>query len=184
VFFNEGWVDYDDRQNYLLDADLGVSTHFLHVETTFSFRTRILDYLWAGMPIVATGGDSFGRLIAAEGLGITVDEQDVPALAAAIDKVLYDADFNAECRRNVARVRAQFTWEQTLHPLVEFCRNARRAADATDGTALATARKVAPVSGGIVARNFTYARARYRDGGLRPLMRHGLAKARRLLFRR
>ena len=24
VFFNDGWVDYDDRQNYLLDADVGV----------------------------------------------------------------------------------------------------------------------------------------------------------------
>ena len=182
VFFNEGWVDYEDRQNYLLDADLGVSTHFLHVETTFSFRTRILDYLWAGMPIVATGGDSFGRLIHSEGLGITVDEQDVAGLAAAIDKVLYDADFNAVCRANVARLRAQFTWEQTLAPLVEFCRNARRAADATDGTALAAAPKP-QVPTGIVARNLTYAKARYRDGGLLRMMRHGLAKARRLVLR-
>jgi hypothetical protein len=54
IFFNEAWVDYEDRANYLLDADVGVSTHFLHVETTFSFRTRTLDYLWAGLPIVAT----------------------------------------------------------------------------------------------------------------------------------
>ena len=33
VFFNEGWVEYADRQNYLLEADIGVSTHFDHVET-------------------------------------------------------------------------------------------------------------------------------------------------------
>src|SRR4029077_10583123 len=46
VFFNEKWVPYAERQNYLLDADVGVSTHFEHIETTFSFRTRILDYLW------------------------------------------------------------------------------------------------------------------------------------------
>jgi hypothetical protein len=38
-----------------------VSTHYEHVETTFAFRTRILDYLWAGLPVVATGGDAFGR---------------------------------------------------------------------------------------------------------------------------
>ena len=61
VFFNEGWVDYDDRQNYLLDADVGVSTHLDHVETAFSFRTRILDYLWASLPTVATAGDSFAE---------------------------------------------------------------------------------------------------------------------------
>ncbi len=63
VFFNEGWVEYDDRQNFLLEADVGVSTHLDHVETEFSFRTRILDYFWAGLPVVATGGDSLAELI-------------------------------------------------------------------------------------------------------------------------
>src|SRR5664280_3299763 len=45
---------YTERSDHLLDADVGVSTHFDHVETEFSFRTRILDYLWTGLPIVAT----------------------------------------------------------------------------------------------------------------------------------
>ena len=90
VFFNDGWVAYDDRQNYLLDADVGVSTHFEHVETTFSFRTRILDYLWAGLPVVATSGDSFGTLIAAEGLGGAVDERDVDGLTRTLTALLYD----------------------------------------------------------------------------------------------
>ena len=62
MFFNEGWVDYDDRQNYLLESDIGVSTHLDHIETAFSFRTRILDYLWASLPIVATAGDSFADI--------------------------------------------------------------------------------------------------------------------------
>ncbi len=72
VFFNEGWVEYEDRQNYLLESDVGVSTHLDHVETEFSFRTRILDYLWAGLPVVATGGDSFAELIDERGVGRTV----------------------------------------------------------------------------------------------------------------
>ncbi len=32
----------------LLDADVGVSTHLHHIETEFSYRTRILDYLGRG----------------------------------------------------------------------------------------------------------------------------------------
>ena len=67
VFFNEGWVPYDDRQNYLLDADVGVSTHFEHIETTFSFRTRILDYLWAPLPIVTTRATRSATWSAASG---------------------------------------------------------------------------------------------------------------------
>ena len=63
VFFNEDWVEYDDRQNYLLESDVGVSTHLDHVETAFSFRTRILDYLWAGLPVVSTAGDALADII-------------------------------------------------------------------------------------------------------------------------
>jgi GT2 family glycosyltransferase/glycosyltransferase involved in cell wall biosynthesis len=129
VFFNDEWVDIDDRQNYLLDADLGVSTHFEHVETTFAFRTRMLDYLWAGLPIVATGGDTFGDLITAEGLGVTVPEQDVDALAEALERTLYDDEFAASCRAAVDRVRDDYTWETALRPLLEFCRSPRRAPD-------------------------------------------------------
>ncbi|MCU1406735.1 MAG: glycosyl transferase [Glaciihabitans sp.] len=129
VFFNDGWVDYDERQNYLLEADLGVSTHFQHVETTFSFRTRILDYLWSGLPIVTTGGDSFGDLVGAEKLGAVVPERDVDALVNALTTYLYDDEAVAAARENVARVRQQFFWEKALEPLVEFCRNPQRAAD-------------------------------------------------------
>ncbi|MDQ1396322.1 MAG: hypothetical protein QOG64_1581, partial [Acidimicrobiaceae bacterium] len=77
VFFNEGWVEYTERQNYLLEADIGVSTHLHHVETAFSFRTRILDYIWAALPIVATAGDALAELIERETLGITVPAEDV-----------------------------------------------------------------------------------------------------------
>jgi GT2 family glycosyltransferase/glycosyltransferase involved in cell wall biosynthesis len=129
VFFNEAWVPYEERQNYLLEADIGVSTHFQHVETTFSFRTRILDYLWAGLPIVSTRGDSFGDLVEREGLGVAVPERDQEALADALELLLYDAAAGARAKANVATIREQFTWERALQPLLEFCRNPVSAAD-------------------------------------------------------
>lgn len=129
VFFSDEWVDIDDRQNYLLDADVGVSTHFEHVETTFAFRTRILDYLWARLPIVATEGDTFGDLVESEGLGLSVAERDVDALADALERTLYDDEFAGRCRAAVDRVRERYTWQTALQPLLEFCRAPRRAPD-------------------------------------------------------
>ncbi len=129
VFFNDDWVDFSDRQNYLLDASVGVSTHMAHVETTFAFRTRILDYLWANLPMVVTEGDSFAELVAAEGLGVVVPAGDVEALEAAIEKALFDEEFVATTRANVARVRESFYWERTLAPLVDFVATASHAAD-------------------------------------------------------
>jgi len=129
VFFNEQWVALDDRANYLLEADAGVSTHYDHIETTFSFRTRILDYMWANLPIVTTRGDSFGDLVGAEGMGVAVPERDVEALADALELVLYDTEAAAAARESVARVREDFTWEKALAPLVEFCRDPHVAPD-------------------------------------------------------
>lgn len=132
VFFNEEWVQYDDRQNYLTEADAGVSTHMSHLETTFSFRTRILDYLWAGLPMVVTEGDSFAELVEEEALGLVVPAQDVTALALALERVLYDDDFAAAARRNVERVREDFAWEKSLAPLEAFVRSPHRAIDHAD----------------------------------------------------
>ncbi|WP_043721932.1 glycosyltransferase [Kutzneria sp. 744] len=129
VFFNEQWVPYADRQNWLLDGDCGVTTHFEHVETTFAFRTRVLDYLWAGLPIVTTDGDSFADLIRRERLGVVVSPEDPGELSEALERVLYDEEFADGCRERIAVVRERYTWDVVLAPLVEFCRAPRPAAD-------------------------------------------------------
>lgn len=129
VFFNSDWVPYNERADVLMDADVGVSTHFEHVETAFSFRTRILDYLWTGLPIVATTGDSFGNVLDAEGLGRGVPPQDVDALESALEEMLYDEEAAASARERVARYAEQFRWATVLEPLVRFCADPHRARD-------------------------------------------------------
>ncbi len=129
VFFNREWVAFDDRHNYLLDADAGVSTHYEHIETAFSFRTRILDYLWARLPMVTTRGDGFADLIDASPLGITVPERDVDALAEAIIGVLYDDEVRERVAGAIDEVRDSFAWNHALEPLTAFCAAPRFAPD-------------------------------------------------------
>lgn len=134
VFFNDGWVPYQERADYLLDADVGVSTHFDHLETAFSFRTRILDYLWTALPIVSTEGDTFARLIEEEHLGFTVPPENVDALANALETLLYD---DAARQRAVACVEAvaeRMRWASVLVPLTDFCSRPRRAPDLKEKT--------------------------------------------------
>ncbi|MDQ4068699.1 MAG: glycosyltransferase family 4 protein, partial [Actinomycetota bacterium] len=129
AFFNEGWVEYEDRQNYLLDADIGVSTHLDHVETAFSFRTRVLDYFWASLPTVATAGDAMAALIESRQLGLTVPAGDVDGLEAALARLLDD---EPQCTAMGDRARAvatELSWPRVLAPLIEFCRAPQRAPD-------------------------------------------------------
>jgi glycosyltransferase involved in cell wall biosynthesis len=181
VFFNDGWVDYTDRFNYLADADVGVSTHFEHLETTFSFRTRILDYLWAGLPIVATRGDYFGDLVDSDGLGVAVDAGDVEAIAQGLERCLYDPEFAGSCRIAVEKVRPRFEWVETLRPLVEFCRAPHRAydADVADGGAVVRAPRFVGVR-----KDLALAREHLADGGVRTLSRRVLSRVRHTVKRR
>jgi len=128
VFFNERWIDYADRADYLLDADCGVSTHPDHVETQFAFRTRLLDCVWAGLPVICTRGDTLADMIAARGMGITVPPESPEALAEAI-VALADGDRRARAAEALRAVAPEFHWSRVVEPLVRFCANPRLAAD-------------------------------------------------------
>ncbi|MCU4185560.1 glycosyltransferase family 4 protein [Acidiferrimicrobium sp. IK] len=127
VFFNEGWVPYEQRASYLLDADVGVSTHLDHIEARFSFRTRVLDYLWAGLPMVLTGGDVLADLVAGEGLGQAVAPGDVDGIRSALRSVLASPD-RPDAER-FAAVAERFRWDRVAAPLAAFCADPRPAPD-------------------------------------------------------
>ena len=182
VFFNEGWVPYEDRQNHLLDADVGVTTHLDHVETEFSFRTRVLDYFWTSLPVVTTAGDPLAALVESRGLGLTVPAEDVDALEEALHRILTDEQFIAECRKNVDEIAEEFRWSRVLKPLAEFCRRAERA---PDSFALQPPMRESTASGLVhslnatVERKLLAARAARREGGYTLLIRRSLGWVKR-----
>lgn len=130
VFFND-WVPYVDRWRYLAEADLGLSTHRDHLETHLSFRTRMLDYFWAGVPIVCTHGDVFASLVADRGLGRVVPPEDPEALASAIERLLADPAERARCHERLLAIAEEFRWRRVVAPLVRYCDAPHFAADRT-----------------------------------------------------
>ena len=117
VFFNEGWVPYKQRQNFLLDANVGISTHYDHLETRFSFRTRILDYIWASLPIIATRGDSFAEIIEENNLGIIVDYDSQESLTNAFSYLYKNKEDYARIQKNMQKISLEFHWENCIKPI-------------------------------------------------------------------
>jgi hypothetical protein len=150
VFFNE-WTPYADRQNFLLEADAGVSLHFDHLETKFSFRTRILDCIWAALPVLTTGGDALGDLIEHEGLGLTLAAGDEAGAQEAILRLVEDAVFRDSCRDNLSRVAPRFHWERVTAPLARFCADPYCTRNA-GGPAVAASARLRPVVARILER--------------------------------
>jgi glycosyltransferase involved in cell wall biosynthesis len=128
VFFNEGWVPYLERHNYLLEADIGVSAHFDTLETRYAFRTRMLDYLWASRPVVCTGGDVLGDLVGERSAGVVLAERDVHGWEEALRRLADRPDEREAMRSRAGELRAEFLWSRVCEPLVDLVTDARQPA--------------------------------------------------------
>ncbi len=125
VFFND-WVPYDQRQNWLLQADLGLSLHLESLESRFAYRTRFLDNIWCRLPLVATSGDVLADVVERESIGITVPAGDVDAVARAILDALTPMK-QAIFRQQLADLAQRHTWEVVAQPLASVVSQPREA---------------------------------------------------------
>ena len=126
VFFNETWISYNQRQNYLLEADLGLLAHSPHIETHFSNRTRLLDCVWAGLPIVTTYGDILSDWVGRYNLGRCV-QHNAEQIAQAVLEVL--AVPRETYRPRFERLSNQLAWSRVVEPLTRFCAQPSKAPD-------------------------------------------------------
>lgn len=122
VFFND-WVDYNERQNYLLEADIGVSTYLNNLETRYSFRTRILDYLWCELPMVLTRGDYMSELVEKNELGFCHDAGNCNELAEKIIELLDNKEKYTKAKENIKTIKNRYKWDNVVKPLADFCEN-------------------------------------------------------------
>lgn len=126
VFFGE-WVPYEKWPDVLLESDVALTLHYETLETRLAFRSRVLDYIWAGLPTVATQGDATSDLIDDHELGIVVDYEDTQGVTEAILRLLDTP--HQEFAQHFAEARRTLTWEQATKPLLRFCREPHRAPD-------------------------------------------------------
>jgi glycosyltransferase involved in cell wall biosynthesis len=117
VFFNSGWVPYELRGAYFLEADIGVSAHLDSIESRFAFRTRLLDCFWAGLPVVSTAGDVLSELVRERCLGRCVPVASVEAWVDALDGLLDADDERARIRERCEAIRTELAWSRVAQPL-------------------------------------------------------------------
>jgi GT2 family glycosyltransferase/glycosyltransferase involved in cell wall biosynthesis len=129
VFFVEDWINYEERAQFLLSADFGVSAHKEHIETQFSFRTRLLDHFWTGLPTISTTGDALAEVIETNKAGLTVQISDVDGWVSALSKMISDESLRKTFKTNSLQLSQNYTWNKVLEPLYKFIKTATPAAD-------------------------------------------------------
>ena len=128
------WLPYDEWMDCLTEADLAVSLHAEEtLESRFAFRTRHLDCIATGLPLVVTRGDVLSDLVQQWHLGYAVEPGDVHGLKAAI-LALVDEDGPKGAREQAfSELRGRYSWDRVVEPLARYCQAPWRATDLACG---------------------------------------------------
>ncbi|MGB9750871.1 glycosyltransferase family 4 protein [Roseiflexus castenholzii] len=121
VFFYEAWVPYADRANILLDATMAVTLHRQHLEMAYAaIRSRVLDYLWTGLPAVLSDGDPAAALARQHGFALVTPPENREAVAHAIITLLTDEAMRHELAAHARALAPQYTWNTVAQPIITF----------------------------------------------------------------
>jgi len=116
---NDDWVPYRERLSWLRRSKIAMMLHRSTAEARYSIRTRLFDAIAAATPVIATEEGFAAELVAQHSLGLVVPPSDAAEVARAIERLLKDDVFHAQCVSNLERVRPQFAWPVVVRPLVE-----------------------------------------------------------------
>ena len=117
------WMPYARRAEFYASFAAALMTFPPSLETDLSMRTRVYDFLWAGLPVISSSAPGTDELIEHYGAGEIVMDGLAPAIAAAIVRTLTNRQTVQQRLSTFAR---DHQWETTLAPLIEFVRSPRR----------------------------------------------------------
>jgi glycosyltransferase involved in cell wall biosynthesis len=128
------WVQFHDRGDWYLDADMTILANQPGIENAVAWRTRVVDYLWARVPVATNGGDPIGEELIAAGAAVRIDAADPRRTAAAIAGVLQDPAARAAMQQRCGALREKYLWPTVVEPLLEAITHREPAAMASPAT--------------------------------------------------
>jgi hypothetical protein len=124
------WLPYEARAAMYHEALVGVLTHRPLLEAQLSWRTRTLDCLWGGLPLVVTAGDEVGEIAERAGAAVCVPPEEPEALARVLQELLVDTTRRTAMAAAARQLAVDaWSWERVTEPLHQICLDPRPACD-------------------------------------------------------
>lgn len=116
-----GWISRERVIEYLVNADIGVAP-YLELKTFYFDPVKIIEYMAAGLAVIASRQGSIDRTVEHGKDGLLVPPNDVKALAEAIMTFAGDAElrtrFGEVAREKIAHTQS---WDVIARRIVSLC---------------------------------------------------------------
>ena len=122
IIFGDSYIPYEECINLFAACWAGISIALETIENTVSFRTRIIDYIAAGIPVICTKGDVLSDIVTRDNLGIGISPGSAKELAEGLKRIASDDIFYNTCRDHVVKIQNRFLWDTVLAPLPDIIR--------------------------------------------------------------
>jgi glycosyltransferase involved in cell wall biosynthesis len=125
-----GWQPWEEIPHYYKISKVGLNIDALHYETILGTRTRLVEMIAAGLPVISSVGTELSYLLRQNGAALTFEIRDWQTLGEEIVSLVKNPD-----RRNEMSQRAldcasnQFSFSNTTLSLLEWTKNPHRAPD-------------------------------------------------------
>ena len=80
----------------------------------------MLDYIWAGLPMLVNAGDDMAELIERHRLGVVLPGAEVGPMRDAILALANDPAARHAIAANVPGIRPRFHWRTVVEPIVRY----------------------------------------------------------------
>jgi glycosyltransferase involved in cell wall biosynthesis len=125
-----GWQPWEEIGKYYRISKVGLNIDALHYETILGTRTRLVEMIAAGLPIISSVGTELSHLLYKYGAAITFEIKDWKTLGEGIVSLVKEPDKQKEmAERALDCASSQFSFSNTTTPLLEWVNNPHRAPD-------------------------------------------------------
>ncbi len=124
------WVKFEDRAEWYLGSDAVVLINNIGMENTLAWRTRLVDYVWADLPIVTNGGDPMSDILEANKAVYILPDLDAKTIEKEIIKISKDKETLKQVSTNLSKVRRLFYWDKVTENLSKLIFKGYKPADA------------------------------------------------------
>ncbi len=116
LFFVD-WVDFSKRINWFKHASIVVSLNQPGEENRFSWRTRVMDFVWGELAILTNGGDPLSEDLLRGNAALRLSTLS----AAEIEKVLYHAYEDPRVikavQKKIIELKPRYYWQHVTEPI-------------------------------------------------------------------